>query len=93
MSHTVTGMSPTVTVTGEVPDGTVTGMSQECHILSHTDTVMSQECHILSLLQVKYLTGLSYLNNVVTSQLLKLDAYLPSHHRTFPLPVYMKVQR
>ncbi|XP_063682788.1 E3 ubiquitin-protein ligase DCST1-like isoform X3 [Bolinopsis microptera] len=40
--------------------------------------------------QVKYLTGLSYLNNVVTTQLLKLDACLPSHHRTFPLPVYMK---
>ncbi|KAL5254274.1 hypothetical protein ACHWQZ_G013904 [Mnemiopsis leidyi] len=40
--------------------------------------------------QVKYLTELSYLNSVVTSQLLKLDASLPSQHRTFPLPIYMR---
>ena len=33
------------------------------------------------------------MNNVVTTNLLRLDSQLPSEHRVFPLPVYMQVPR
>eukprot|EP00116_Pleurobrachia_bachei_P003091 sb/3463353/ len=40
--------------------------------------------------QVRYLTKLSYLNDVVTTDLLILDRSLSQEHRVFPLPSYMK---
>ena len=55
------------------------------------DTAINEYLPRVSLSQVKFLTRDSYLNKVVTSQLLDLDAKLPAKHKTLPLPGYMQV--